>query len=145
VTSSRASGFNPPGSAEWHLLAGDSSAIPAIATILSAQPDLGISAIVEVDDLLDAQALPTSARDGIQFVVREPEQISGAALLDALLGHRTPAGGGFVWIAAEALIIRQARLQLAGRFDRHSLVTRGYWRAGQVNHPDHDDGTENLA
>jgi NADPH-dependent ferric siderophore reductase len=146
VTSPRASGFQPASGAEWILLGADSSAIPALATILDAQPDRRLNAVVEVDDLRDAQALPASARDGVQFVVRESGQRSGTALLAALSAHSMPDGVGFIWVAAEASIIRAARAHLgAGEAGpRDALVTRGYWRAGEINHPDHDDGREPI-
>ena len=43
----------------------------------------------------------------------------------------------------ESGAIRQARTYLLtrDRLDRDSVVTRGYWRFGAVNHPDYDDGT----
>ena len=66
----------------------------------------------------------------------------GSILLSALRDGLA-AGPGFCWVAGEASAIRQARTYLVadGRLDRDSVVTRGYWRLGAVNHPDYDDGT----
>ena len=50
MTSPRRSGFHPPESARWILLAADSSAIPAVATILEVESHLPIRCIIEVDD-----------------------------------------------------------------------------------------------
>ena len=49
-----------------------------------------------------------------------------------------------VWIACEATAVRRIRgTLLAGRgVDPTTLVTRGYWRLGEQNHPDHDYGED---
>jgi NADPH-dependent ferric siderophore reductase len=47
-------------------------------------------------------------------------------------------------VACEAAAMRGIRRYLIA--ERHlpaaSLVTRGYWRAGEQNHPDHDYGED---
>ena len=48
----------------------------------------------------------------------------------------------FWWIACEANTMRRMRLQLLNQqgVDKARLVSRGYWKAGASNHPDHDYG-----
>jgi NADPH-dependent ferric siderophore reductase len=49
-------------------------------------------------------------------------------------------------VACEAAAMRGIRKHfLAGRrLPAGSLVTRGYWRLGEANHPDHDYGDDEL-
>jgi hypothetical protein len=44
----------------------------------------------------------------------------------------------------EALAVRDIRACLLGPagLSRDRVVTRGYWRAGEANHPDHDFGQD---
>jgi NADPH-dependent ferric siderophore reductase len=142
VTSPRRSGFHVPESARWILLAADSSAIPALATILEVKRSLPIRCVIEVDDASDRVELPDQSPASVHWRTRGADTAPGSILLSALRDG-LPAGPGFCWVAGEASAIRQARTYLVadGRLDRHSVVTRGYWRLGAVNHPDYDDGT----
>ena len=142
VTSPRRSGFHPPESARWILLAADSSAIPAVATILEVESHLPIRCIIEVDDARDRVELPHHTSATVEWRTREADATPNSTLLSAL-HEDLAAGPGFCWVAGESGAIRQARTYLLtrDRLDRDSVVTRGYWRFGAVNHPDYDDGT----
>jgi NADPH-dependent ferric siderophore reductase len=60
-----------------------------------------------------------------------------------MLKEPLPAGRGQVWVAAEATVIRRIRSgMLAAGLNREQLTTRGYWRGGEANHPDHDYGED---
>jgi NADPH-dependent ferric siderophore reductase len=52
-----------------------------------------------------------------------------------------------VWVACEAQSVRRIRrvLLTERNLDPSSLVTRGYWRLGEDNHPDHDYGEDEDA
>lgn len=143
VTAPRRSGFDVPDSARWVHLAADSSAIPAVATILEAEHQLPIRVVIEVDDARDRIELPDRSSVSAEWRTRGADAAPGSTLL-AALREGLEAGPGFCWIAGEASAIRKARTYLlteAG-LDRDSVVTRGYWRLGEVNHPDHDNGTD---
>jgi len=54
--------------------------------------------------------------------------------------HGLPAGS-VAWAACEATAVRRIRRHLlSAGFDRSALSTRGYWRYGAADHPDHDYG-----
>ena len=63
-------------------------------------------------------------------------------------GRGRPRGdipdGARVWVACEAAAMRDIRRYFIRERDIPvvQLVTRGYWRAGEQNHPDHDYGED---
>ena len=55
-----------------------------------------------------------------------------------------PGGRGAGWIGLEASAMRTVRRHLLGErgLDRDQLYTRGYWKIGVADHPDHDTGED---
>jgi NADPH-dependent ferric siderophore reductase len=138
VSRPRAAGFTEDPTADWVLLAGDSSALPAIASIAETLtlPSTILLHVAEPADRIDI-ARPVRWVEG-----------TGAAdtpLEQAVADFVAPAGRGQIWVAGEAGAIRRIRNDLTTRFDGTQLMTRGYWRAGTTNHPDHDYGLDDSA
>lgn len=146
VSSPRSSGFALPADARWLLLGGDTSAMPALATILESGPGIDTTCLIELSDPSERINLPAPPECVVEWLVRGPSTEPGSALFTRLQGAALPPTPGLVWIAAEASCIRAARRHLLTErgLDRHHVVTRGYWRAGAVNHPDHDFGDDQL-
>ena len=137
-------GYNPDPEADWFLLAGDESAIPAIATLIDAVPE-GAPAhvVIEVESEQDEQPLPDHQGLTTQWLHRDgrpPGQLLEQNVRDATPPH----GDGRTWVAGEATVIRAIRRHLLTdkKLPAKHLVTRGYWRAGHPGHPDHDDGDD---
>ncbi|HWG14467.1 MAG TPA: siderophore-interacting protein [Streptosporangiaceae bacterium] len=133
----------------WLLIAGDESALPAIATLLEAiRPDIRTEILVELEDADHQVTLPERASSTIRWLTRGQGEKPGAPLTAAVEAWNPPAqadqGPGQVWAACEALAVRDIRAHLLGPlgFSRDRIVTRGYWRAGEANHPDHDYGED---
>ena len=132
----------------WLLIAGDESALPAIATMLEAiGPDVTVHVLAEIEDAGHQVTLPERAGTTIEWLTRAAGQKPGGALAAAVAAWVPPApddGPGQVWAACEALIVRDIRAHLLGPLGlpRDRVVTRGYWRAGEANHPDHDFGED---
>jgi NADPH-dependent ferric siderophore reductase len=128
--------YAPRGDAEWLLLCGDETALPAIAAILEAPlPVSRALAVVEVPDAGEEQAidLPSGAR--VRWVHRDGAPAATAShLADALRGLALPAGVGQAWGAAESRVARDLRSVLR---DEHGLPrthahAKGYWlRSGE--------------
>jgi NADPH-dependent ferric siderophore reductase len=135
VSVPRSAGFVQDPAAAWVLLAGDASALPALATIA---PTLTEPATIylEVDEPADRIPLDRP----VTWLLRTGAP--GAQLERAILGHPRPPGRGQVWVASEAGVVRSIRRGLLRDLDRDQLTTRGYWRAGASNHPDHDYGDD---
>ncbi len=125
-------------------IAGDESALPAIGTLLDALPSsVSAEVHIEVDAPGDEIALASAASVALTWHHRKAPQAWGAELT-TVASNATIADGTQVWVACEASAVRQIRRTM---FDEHkvspaSLITRGYWRLGEADHPDHDYGED---
>ncbi len=131
----------------WLLLAGDESALPAMATLLEAiDPDVPVHVAAELEDSGHEVALPARAGADVRWLPRQPGDRPGATLTSAVAAWTPPPGAGQVWAACEAVAVRDIRSELLGPlgWPADRILTRGYWRAGDVNHPDHDYGEDAL-
>jgi len=128
-------------------IAGDESAIPAVGTLLDALPDSAAAEVhLEVADADDEIEFASPAKTTITWHHRRAPDAWGAELDEAARAAAIP-DGGMVWVACEASAMRGIRKYfLADRgLPASSLVTRGYWRVGEANHPDHDYGEDEPA
>ncbi|TDC75487.1 siderophore-interacting protein [Streptomyces hainanensis] len=124
--------FRPPPDTERVLIAGDSSALPAIAGILDWLP-AGMPARVwiETEHAADRQRLSTRADAEITWLCRD--RLPAPApnpLLAALRDRHLPPGTSYAWLAGEAGHVRALRRHLVNDrgFDRGRVTFTGYWR-----------------
>ena len=137
--------YSPDPAADWHLLAGDEAALPAIAAALEALPDSAVGmAFIEVAGPDDE--IPLTAPDGVEinWVYRGgradlvPEDRAGdhAPLIEAVTIARWLPGQVHVFIHGEAQAVmhnlrpyirkeRGVDAQWAGSIS-------GYWRRGRT-------------
>jgi NADPH-dependent ferric siderophore reductase len=131
------------GARRWWI-GGDESAVPAVATLLEALP-AGVSAEVhlEVADADDELPLPGGDGVTVHWHHRARPDAFGAELYDAVAGAEL-AGADQAWVACEAAAVRRIRKHLLAErgVAPSALTTRGYWRLGEANHPDHDYGDD---
>ncbi|MFG3228479.1 siderophore-interacting protein [Kitasatospora sp. NPDC048194] len=116
--------------ADWVLLAGDETALPALATLLEALP-AGVRALawVEVADTAERQELVSRADLEVRWVHRDGAA-PGAALTAAFRGAEPPAGEPLVWMAGEAGAVRALRRRLVEEWGvpKPRIDFTGYWR-----------------
>ncbi|MEV6350040.1 siderophore-interacting protein [Actinoplanes sp. NPDC051851] len=124
-------------------IAGDESALPAVATLLDALPWAASARVhLEVDGPDDEIPLSSRADLTVSWHHRRSPDAFGEELYDAA-ASATITGGTQAWVACEASAMRRIRRRLLdGGVPRESLVTRGYWRLGVADHPDHDHGED---
>lgn len=128
--------YRPDPTADWHLFAGDESAIPAIAAALEALPaDAKGLAFLEIggrDDLVD---LDHPAGVQLIWVGRAARDESTAAhLATAISGHPWPDGRVQVFAHGEResmKALREVFLTQRG-LDRSQLSLSGYWAYGRT-------------
>ncbi|WP_052850069.1 siderophore-interacting protein [Streptomyces avicenniae] len=127
-------GFHPPAATDAVLLAGDASALPAIAGILAwLPPGTPATVLVETTDPADHQHLPTRADADITWLTHPavPHPASEEdPLLTALRATPLPGSAPYAWIAGEASSVRALRRHLVGErgMDRRHVTFTGYWR-----------------
>ena len=120
--------FRPPADAGWVLLGADTTAVPALAGILSWLPaGTEVHAFLHVPCAADVRVLPTAADARLTWRTGEP-----GGLVDAVSDARLPDGPGYAWIAGESAAVRALRRHLVGErgFDRSRVTFTGYWRRG---------------
>jgi NADPH-dependent ferric siderophore reductase len=124
--------------ADWHLLAGDESALPAIATVCEAlPPDEQALAFIEVGDESDELPLPASAQ--VHWVHRRGADIGTPNLLrTAIDALPTPPGRGHAYLMGETRSMVALRSVLEARGVAHEAIfVKGYWNIGR---PDRIEG-----
>jgi NADPH-dependent ferric siderophore reductase len=124
--------YAPDPEADWHLLAGDESALPAIAAALEALPGHALAHVfVEVADAAEQQKLDAPAGATVTWLHRGASAV-GERLVDAVSGFEFPDGTPHVFVHGEAGFVkalrRLLRVERALPLDRLSIS--GYWRLG---------------
>jgi len=124
-------GYRPDAGADWHLLVGDESALPAIAASLEALP-AGATAVVRLvcdgpDHELD---LPTAADLDVVWLHRSGTPDDAALLATAVRELSFPTGRVHAFVHGEAEEIRAIRRHLlADRgLTRQAMSCSPYWR-----------------
>lgn len=114
--------------ADWVLLAGDETALPAIGSILESLPS-GARAVayIEVRDGVEEQRIST--RDSVEL--HWLHRSAGARLADAVTAAEFPSGSVFAWLAGEAGMVRGLRRHLVEErgVSKRQIDFSGYWRA----------------
>ncbi|HEV3370663.1 MAG TPA: siderophore-interacting protein [Acidimicrobiales bacterium] len=124
--------------ADWHLFAGDDSAMPASLAMAESLPTPEDALVVlEVDGVADQQQV--SATDGrpigVHWVHRAgADPASSAKLVAALNGLELPAGRGHAYLAGELRVVADMRRTLVERgLTAAQISAKPYWRAGVAN------------
>ena len=118
--------------ADWHLLAGDESALPAIAAVCEALPAPERAlALIEVGDASDE--LPLVAPAEVQWVHRGNGAIGTPTLLAAAIDALpTPHGAGHGYLMGETRSMVALRSMLEARGIAHEAIfVKGYWNIGR--------------
>ncbi|WP_051899249.1 siderophore-interacting protein [Sciscionella sediminilitoris] len=128
--------YAPPREADYSLLIGDETALPAIAAILEGlDPDAVAHVVLEVGTRADVPPLHSAAKVEIDVVTR-----SGAApgdpavLLEALRRAELRPGRPYVWLAGESAMVRGVRRHLVGErgIPKGDIYFSGYWKLGSA-------------
>ncbi|MFE4253982.1 siderophore-interacting protein [Streptomyces sp. NPDC056910] len=122
--------YTPDSTADWHLLAGDESALPAIAAALEALPEGAVAhAFVEVSDAAEEQKIDSAAQ--VVWLHRGDRPV-GEALVEAVRGLAFPAGRVQAFVHGEAGFVKELRrhLRTERQIPREDLSISGYWRLG---------------
>ena len=128
-------GYAPDAAADWHLLVGDESAIPAIAAALEAMPADAVGvALLEVQDESEQLELITPAGIELRWLHRGDREAGTTDLLiDAVRALEWPGGRVQVFAHGERGAMKQLRPHLTDErgLDRKQLSLSAYWAHGR--------------
>ncbi|WP_406208536.1 siderophore-interacting protein [Kitasatospora sp. NBC_01560] len=116
--------------ADWVLLAGDETALPAVGTLLEALPaGTTVVAFLEVAGEGERQRLDTRA-DLTEHWLHRDGAVPGGPLTEAVRAAALPGGTPFAWLAGEASAVRALRRHLVGErgLAKEAVDFAGYWR-----------------
>ncbi|MFH8588150.1 siderophore-interacting protein [Streptomyces celluloflavus] len=125
-------GYAPRADADWHLLAGDESALPAIAASLARIPaGTPVHAFIEVADGAERQELDAPAGAEITWLHRDGAPV-GRELVAAVAALEFPPGQVQAFVHGEAGFVKELRrlLRVEREIPREDLSISGYWRRG---------------
>ncbi|WP_254070257.1 siderophore-interacting protein [Acidisphaera sp. L21] len=127
-----------------YLLAGDETALPAIARALEEMPaGQRVHALIEVADREEERHLPTAANARITWLHRGETPAEASPLLEqALRALALPPDDTYAWLAGEIGVMRQLRTYLVEQagLARSQVRAAGYWRAGEADSGGRLDG-----
>ena len=122
--------------ADFTLLAGDETALPAMARILEVMPaDASGLALFEVADADEVLTLQRPAGVEVRWLLRDGRPAGTTNLLEtAIAAVELPIGRGiaFIWVGCEFTAYKAIRRQVRSRLalDRSNHLVVPYWRAG---------------
>ncbi|PZS37093.1 MAG: hypothetical protein DLM62_20940, partial [Pseudonocardiales bacterium] len=129
--------YRPDPQADWHLFAGDETALPAIQAYVAMLPANACALVyIEVADAAEQQPIPGVSCPTVCWLHRgEVAPGRSTVLYDALHGVPLPPGKGRIWLAGHTPTVRQIRAHLLNQrgVDRRALYVKGFWdRQGSV-------------
>jgi NADPH-dependent ferric siderophore reductase len=131
--------YSPLGDADWHLLAGDESALPAIGSALERMPaGAKVIALIEVAGPEEQQKFDTRDDLDLDLVYLHRDGARdrpGDPLVEAVQGLDLPEGRVQAFVHGEAsAVMKRLRPHLLKErgLDRGQLSISGYWRVGDT-------------
>lgn len=133
--------------ADWFLLAGDMSAMPAILANLELLPDTARGyLILEIMAAADQPCIDAPAGIDVQWIINPQPEVPNTLLLDAVRKVRWLEGTPSIWVAGEfslAIDLRSYLRQEHGA-DRSNLYASSYWQMG-MSEDEHRVSKRNAA
>ena len=121
-------------SADWFLLAGDMSALPAISANIEGMPaDAKGHALLEIIDESDKQDFDIPAGLNVQWIVNPHPDRENTVLLDGVRAIEWAEGRPSIWVAGEfsAVLAIRSYLKKDRGVSRHDLYASSYWKMGE--------------
>ena len=136
-------GYDVPADCTAVVLLADETAMPAAGMVIEALPKgCAVTALCEVPDAGEERPLSPSVRVAPKWLHRNGA--AGGTLLEQEVARLDAPADAHWWIACEAGAMRRIRMHLLKqrKVAPQRIHTRGYWRLGETNYPDHDYGND---
>jgi NADPH-dependent ferric siderophore reductase len=137
--------YTPDPAADWHLMAGDESVLPAISASLQRVPaGRPVHVLVEVDGPDDEVALASPGDLRVTWLHRRGRPGGGDLLLDAVRALEFSAGTVHAFVHGEASAVRALRRHLLVErgVPRDALSISGYWKRERTEEGWREDKAE---
>jgi len=138
--------YSPDPEADWHLLAGDEAAIPAIAVSLSRIPAGTVANVfLEVEDESEIVEISSPGELNLTWLYRNGSPHGhNDLLLDAVGALEFPEGRVHAFVHGEAGMVRELRrhLILERGLNKSSLSATGYWKYSRTEEGWREDKPE---
>ena len=134
--------YAPDPEADWHLMVGDESVVPAISASLARVPEgVPVHVLLEVGGADDELELETPGELHLTWLHRADDH---DVTLDALQALAFPAGRDHAFVHGEASTVRDVRKHLlADRgLPREALSVSGYWKRTRTEEGWREDKAE---
>jgi NADPH-dependent ferric siderophore reductase len=123
--------------AEWHLFAGDATAVPGAFAFMEALPDdVAARAFLQVDGPHEHQPFDAHGADRrITWSDEAPVFVdAGAGLINAVSTAENPGGRGHAYLAGEVALVQRLKALLLSRGWRAEQISaKAYWNRGRAN------------
>lgn len=128
--------YAPDATADWHLLAGDESALPAISRAIESLPPEAVGhALIEVRDASEEIPIDAPAGFAVRWLHRgEPSPATIGLLAETVAGLEFPEGRVHAFVHGERESIKAMRDELFARrgLTRAQVSISGYWAQGRT-------------
>lgn len=134
-------GYEMPQDIRSLIVVADETAMPAAGMLVEAAPsNCEVTALLEIPDAGEERPLSAARSTSPTWLHRNGAQ--GGTLLDRAVAGLGSPDDAYWWIACEANAMRRIRMHLLKERNvgPARVHTRGYWRLGETNYPDHDYG-----
>ncbi len=142
-------GYSPSPDADWHLMVGDESVIPAIAVSLARiREGVPVFVVLEVGGPEDEQPLETPGELHLTWLHRTQGPGEAPELhLDAVRALQLPEGRGHAFVHGEAQAVLLVRRYLIRElnFTAEQLSATGYWKLRRTDEQWREEKREWLA
>lgn len=143
ISANPGGGYDVPLDATSMIVIADDTAVPGAGMVIEAAPaGCAVTALCEVLDAKEERPLSPSVKLAPRWLHRDNAQACSILEREAI-ALAAPADAVW-WIACEANAMRRIRTHLLKerKVDPAKIHTRGYWRLGETNYPDHDYGND---
>ncbi len=129
--------------ADWYLLVGDETALPAISALLERLPATARGrAFIEVADATEQQDLVGPPGLGVTWLHRDGVPAGHSELLGSTVRmlDLPPEADISAWVSGESTMVRGIRRHLRNErgLDADSVLAIGYWKRGLIETEYHD-------
>lgn len=121
--------------AEWHLFAGDATAVPGALAMMEALPArVAARGLLQVDDATEHQPVELAGDKHVTWRYALDGPAATNELVGAMSDVVVPPGHGHAYLAGEVSLVMALKATLLGRgWTSEQISAKAYWNRGRAN------------